>query len=312
MSMLAAPRRSVVSMVDELVNSPILGLAVAALIWSGNFVVGRALRHSITPLALNFWRWTIALAVLLPLTYGLLVQHRQLLVRHWKLIAGLGLTGIACFHTCVYLALATTTAANTALLLSVAPVLIVLVSWAMLGERISLPQVIGIGVSFIGAMALIVHGSVDSLAELGAGSGELWMLLGVLFWVAYSLLLKRVPKELPQPALLTVTAMAAVLFMLPFYLWLSADEGLLSLDRKTVWGILYMALFPSAVAFLLWNRGVARIGPSRAGTFIYLIPVFGAILAFAFLGEGLELYQLGSAAVIFLGIAAMNWKRAMA
>jgi drug/metabolite transporter (DMT)-like permease len=134
----------------------------------------------------------------------------------------------------------------------------------------------------------------------------------VLFWVAYSLLLKRVPKELPQPALLTSTAMAAVLFMLPFYLWVSPNEGLLSLDRKTIWGILYMALFPSAVAFLLWNRGVARIGPSRAGTFIYLIPVFGAILAFAFLGEGLELYQLGSAAVIFLGIAAMNWKRATA
>jgi drug/metabolite transporter (DMT)-like permease len=309
--MISEPRRSASSIAYDFVASPIIGLSAAALFWSGNFVVGRALRNTISPLSLNFWRWTIALAILLPLTYGLLKRHRLLILRHWKLIAFLGLTGIASFHTCVYLALTTTSAVNALLLLSLAPLLIVLVSWSVLGERVSLLQLLGITVSFVGATALIAHGSVSSLTALRFGTGDLWMLLAVVLWALYSLLLKRVPAELPQLALLSASTAVAVLLMLPVYLLAPSNEQLSSLDRQTLWAILYIALFASVLAFLLWNHGVSKIGPSKAGTFIYLMPVFGAVLAFAFLGEGLQVYQLGGGALIFLGIAVMNRKRAL-
>src|SRR6476469_6831808 len=124
-------RRSAGSIACDVVTSPIIGLSAAALFWSGNFLVGRALRNAISPLSLNFWRWTIALAILLPLTYGLLKRHRSLILRHWKLIVALGSTGIASFHTCVYLALTTTSAVNALLLLSLTPFLIVVISWSV-------------------------------------------------------------------------------------------------------------------------------------------------------------------------------------
>lgn len=303
-------RRSAGSIACDVVTSPIIGLSAAALFWSGNFIVGRALRNAISPLSLNFWRWTIALAILLPLTYGLLKRHRSLILRHWKLIVALGSTGIASFHTCVYLALTTTSAVNALLLLSVTPFLIVVISWSVLGERVSLAQLFGIMLSFVGAIALIARGSLSSLTALRFGTGDLWMLVAVVLWAIYSLLLKRVPKELPQRALLCASTVAAVLLMLPVYLLAPQNEQAFSLDRRTFLGILYIALFASVLAFLLWNRGVSRIGPSKAGAFIYLMPVFGAVLAFAFLGEGLQRYQLAGGALIFLGIAVMNRRQA--
>lgn len=301
-------KRSVSVLIGHL-TSPQVGLSAAALFWSGNFIVGRALRDEISPVSLNFWRWMIALAILLPFTLGSLWVHRQVILREWKLIAAIGLTGIAAFHTCVYLALATTTAINALLWLAMTPLLIVLGSWLVFQDRITLQQLLGIGVSLVGAIVLIAQGSMSLLMALRFNTGDLWMLLAVVLWAIYSLLLKRRPVELPQTALLSASTVAAILLMSPVYLWGLPSEQQLLPSTQVVWGLLYVSLFASVLAFLLWNNGVSRIGPSRAGTFIYLMPVFGAGLSVAFLGEGVQLFQLAGGVLVFSGIALMNWKR---
>jgi drug/metabolite transporter (DMT)-like permease len=85
-------------------------LALTTLLWSSNFVIGRAVRDDVSPATLNFLRWAIALAILVPATFGDLRAHRALLARNWKLIAMLGFTGIAAFQTLCYVALTMTTA----------------------------------------------------------------------------------------------------------------------------------------------------------------------------------------------------------
>jgi drug/metabolite transporter (DMT)-like permease len=262
-----------------------------------------------SPLSINLLRWAIALAVLLPVTLGGLRRHRQLIARHWKLIGVLGLTGIAAFQTLVYLALSTTTAINTLLLLSLAPAMIALASWAVLGERTSAAQLLGIAVAFAGALILVARGNIGAIAALSFGSGDLWMLLAVILWTAYSLLLKQAPRELPHLVLLAASCAAAVALMLPLYLWLAPSGRMLPADWQSWCGLLYIALAASVPPFLLWNRGVASIGPSRAGSFIYLMPLFGAVLAFLFLGEEPQAYQLAGGIAIFAGIAVMNSKR---
>lgn len=301
-------KRSVSVLIGYLA-SPHVGLSAAALFWSGNFIVGRALRDAISPLSLNFWRWLIALAILLPFTHGSLWVHRQVILREWKLITAIGLTGIAAFHTCVYLALVTTSAVNALLLLAMTPLLIVLGSWLVFQDRITLQQLLGIGVSLVGAIALIAQGSMSVLMALRFSAGDLWMLLAVVLWAIYSLLLKRRPVELPQTALLSASTVAAILLMSPLYSWGLFSEQQSLPSTQVVWGLLYVSLFASVLAFLLWNNGVSRIGPSRAGTFLYLMPVFGAVLSVAFLGEGVQLFQLVGGTLVFSGIAVMNWKR---
>ena len=292
----------------QLLASPYLGLTLAALLWSGNFVVGRALRGQIEPLALNFWRWTIGLAVLLLFTHGLVWAHRRALLRHWKLVTALGLTGMAVFHTCAYIALQTTTALNAILLLVLAPLSTAFGAWVVFREPLGPGQKLGLGVSLAGAVLLIARGNIEGLTHLHFSVGDLWMVFGVGIWTIYSLLLKKRPPALPQAVLLTASCATGVACMLPVYVWMQWGAPLPHLSTAGLWGLLYIAIMASPLAFYFWNRGVAHIGPSRASTFIYLMPFFGALLSFVFLGEGVHGYQVAGGALVFLGIALMNWR----
>lgn len=291
--------------------SPYVGLTTAALLWSGNFVIGRALRDQISPLTLNFWRWTIALGVLLLFTHGLLWAHRRIVLREWKLMVALGFTGVAAFQTCVYLALVTTSALNALLLLVTTPLLTVFGAWALFRDPVTTRQLIGLGVSLVGAVLLIARGSLSLLMGLQFGTGDLWMLLAVALWTAYSLLLKKRPAELPQSVLLTASAITGIIGMLPVYISTQIGEELPRLSTQAVWGLLYVSLFASVLAFLCWNRGVSKLGPNRASTFIYLMPLFGAVLSLIFLGEGVQGYQVTGGMLIFFGVVLMNWRRSV-
>ena len=296
-------------MLRSRIASPAAGVLFAVLLWSGNFVVGRALRHELPPVAINFWRWTIAAAILLPFAWDELRRQAPLLARHWKLLAALALTGIASFQTLVYVALSETTTVNTLLMLSLAPLSIAFASWALHDERLSKPQLFGAALSLWGAVTLITNGRWESIARLSLDRGELWMLLAVVLWTCYSLLLRRIPPALPPLAVLSATSAIGVLLMLPVYLGLHSAGALQAMDHSGWAGLLYIALFASVPPFFLWNRGVARIGPSRAGAFLNLMPVFGALLAFVFLGEAVRSYQLIGGGLILSGIAAMNRMR---
>lgn len=285
---------------------PYLALAGAALFWAGNFVVGRALRGDIAPVVLSFWRWTVALLILLPLSYRQVAQHRTLLLREWKLLVALGVTGVAVFQTAVYTALQTTLALNALLLLSLTPVAIVSGSWLVFREMLTRWQLLGVLLSLLGAVILIARGSLDTLLHLQLNPGDGWMFLAVVMWAIYSILLRRRPAQLPQLALLTGSVIAGWVLLLPLYLVTTAAGAGIALSWPNLLGIGYVALFASVLAFLSWNNGVARIGPNRAGVFIHLMPVFGALLSFFFLGEGIALFHIVGALFVFSGIACMS------
>ena len=283
-------------------------LTLTALLWSTNFIIGRAVRDDVSPTALNFLRWAIALLILVPITLRDLQAHRATLMRHWKLIALLGFTGIAAFQTLGYVALTTTTALNTILLLALAPLAIVAVSWLALGERVTRVQTLGLGISLVGAAVLILHGDPATLAEMRFNAGDLWMLLAVVLWAVYSVLLRRRPAEVPPLALHTMSVAAGTLWMLPAFGW-QAMHGSALPSSLAVWmAVGFIAVFSSALAHGLWVRGVAKIGPNRAGVFIHLIPVFGAVLAITFLGEELAAYHAAGAALALCGIVLTSRK----
>jgi drug/metabolite transporter (DMT)-like permease len=289
------------------VKSPVLGLTLAVLFWSGNFIVGRALREDISPLTLNLWRWIIALAILLPFTLRTLIQHRHQLARLWLLLLSLAFTGIACFQTFVYLALITTTAVNALLLLCLTPVLIIIGNWLLYRDRATWLQIAGMAVAFAGAVMLIARGDLRALTTLRFGTGDLWMLVAIVMWAVYSLLVKKKPVDTPQTVLLSASTLIAVLLMLPVAIL--TDQLTVTLNPHTTWGILYVAIFPSVLAFLLWNRGVIQIGPGRTGTLMYLMPFFGAALSLLFLDEKIQLYQLAGGALVLGGVIVLNWRQ---
>ena len=283
-------------------DSNYAALTLTALLWSTNFIIGRAVRDDVSPTALNFLRWAIALLILVPITLRDLQVHRATLLRHWKLVAVLGFTGIAAFQTLGYVALATTTALNTILLLALAPLAIVALSWLAFGERVTRVQALGLGISLVGAAVLILHGDPATLAEMSFNAGDLWMLLAVVLWAVYSVLLRRRPAEVPPLALHTASVAAGTLWMLPAFGWQATHGSALPSSMAAWMAVGFIAVFSSAFAHALWVRGVATIGPNRAGVFIHLIPVFGAVLAITFLGEEPAAYHAAGAALALCGI----------
>ena len=282
--------------------SPYLLLTGTALFWSGNFIAGRAGRDELPPVALNFWRWTLALTILAALTAGPLWRHRSVIRRHWRLLLGLSATGIVAFHGFTYTALQTTEAINAVLVLSATPMAIVVVAWLMFRDTITARMALGIVVAMAGAVTVIARGDVSVLLGLQANPGDLWMLAAALSWAAYSVLLKRRPEDLPPLVLLTATVIVGLALQLPIYLYTLAIGQRIVPTVSSIATIAYVAVFASVLAYIFWNRGVREVGPSRAGVFIHLMPLFGAVLAVVFLGERIAWYHLAGGGLIVLGI----------
>ena len=277
-----------------------IALAGAALFWSGAFIAARALRDDIDPALLTLLRWGLALLAFLPLVGAKAWRCRAVVRREWKLVAGLGITGLAAFHTLTNLAMHTTTALNAILMLSLVPATI-LVGGALSGaSRPSARQWAGTAVSLAGAGVLITRGSVDVLLGLDLVRGDLWMVVGVLLWTAYSLLLRRRPADLPPDVALMASIVPALVVLLPVALLGGAK--LPAPTPVVVGAVLYIAVFASLIAFSLWAYGVAAIGPERAGQYVHLMPIFGAVLSTVLLGEHVVAAQLAGGAFVFAGL----------
>ena len=284
----------------DLLASPTAGLALATLLWSGNFIVGRALRYAIDPLDLNFWRWLIAVAVLLPFTARALVQQWPVIRRHGVFVAALGLSGLAVPHACIYTALQTTTALNALLLLNLAPLLVALGAYLLFGQRLHRGQWMGLGLAMAGAVTLIASGRIETLLTLELRPGDLWMLPAVVGAAAHMLLLRNTPARLTQAPLLAASALAALVWMLPLVLMKGIPP--VPRDPVVIASLGYVGVLASALAFWLWNRGVARIGPVRSAAYMFLMPVYAALLSSNFLDEAVQRHQVAGGALVLAGL----------
>lgn len=284
-------------------GSPHLLLVLNMVFWSGNWIVGRAFRDDFSPLGLNFWRWTIALAVLLPFAWRNIWETRAAILTEWKALLGMGILGISLFNMIIYLGLRYTTAVNGVLIHSSQPVVIVLLSWMLLGDRISKRQGVGIAVSLAGVLVLVSQGDIENLLGLSFNRGDIVMALGVPVWGLYTILLRRKPAGLNPIGLLAVLFAIGTAILAPGYiaaeLWVRPQ---VNLNLVSMGGLLYVGLISSVLGLVFYNNGVAALGPAVAGLFLHLIPVFTIVLAWLILGEALQWYHFPGVALIFGGI----------
>jgi drug/metabolite transporter (DMT)-like permease len=283
-------------------NNAYLLLAAVALFWAGNSIVGRAVRETIPPFTLALGRWTGALIILSPFAWRHVRRDRTTLLRHGKATLLLGLSGVAAFNALLYSGLHYTTATNGLLIQSAMPPIILLLGYLLYGEPAGGRQVLAVILSMIGVVIIVARGRFETLARLHIGIGDALVLAAVIAWSLYTVLLRLRPPVHPL-SFLAVTFAIGILAMLP----LSAIEW--ASGARIAWGVgslaalLYVAVFPSLVAYLLFNRSVGLIGAAPAGQVLNLTPVFGALLAMALLGEPVELFHFAGMILILAGIA---------
>ncbi len=285
-------------------------LAAAPLLWAGNAVTGRLVHEMVPPLTLNFIRWLLAFAILLPLAWRVL-RPGSPIWPHWRRYAMLGLLGIGCYNALQYMALQTSTPLNVTLVGSGLPVWMLAVGALFFGAPVTRRHVAGALLSIAGVLVVLSRGEWGQLMALRLVPGDLFMVLATVCWAFYSWLLVRTS----EPASVRTDWAAFLLAQMVFGLaWSGAFTGAewALAPRHIAWGwplaaaLAFIAVGPAVLAYRCWGVGVQRAGPAVAGFFINLTPLFAAVLSAAFLGEVPHLYHAAAFLLIVAGIVASS------
>lgn len=285
-----------------------LMLGLVMLFWAGNSIVGRAVHDEIPPFTLALVRWTGALVLLCPFALRHMIAERAIITRHWRAILLLGLLGIAAFNALLYSGLRHTTAANALLLQALIPPLVLLLGALFFRDRASRAQIAGVALSTLGVVAIVFRSDPMAIIQLRFGQGDGLILIACLAWAIYTVCLRLRPPLHPASFLFMTFAIGA-LAMAPLSL------GEMRMGATVAWGppvlaaFAYVALFPSLIAYFLYNSAVAQIGAGAAGQTISLMPLFGALLAIFLLDEELQAYHIMGMVLILGGVTVAGWKQ---
>ncbi|MFT4241527.1 MAG: DMT family transporter [Acidovorax sp.] len=288
-------------------------LVTAPLLWAGNAVIGRLVHDLISPLALNFIRWVLAFAILLPLARPVL-RRGSPLWPHWRRYALLGLLGIGLYNAFQYMALQTSTPINTTLVGSSMPVWMLAVGALCFGAPVTRRQLAGALLSMCGVLIVLSRGEWAQLLALRLVPGDLLMVLATVSWAFYSWLLPATREPASVRGDWAAFLMAQVLFGLG---WSGAFAGAewAAGRAHAEWGwplaaaLAFIAVGPAVLAYRFWGAGVQRAGPAVAGFFSNLTPLFAALLSAAFLGETPRLFHAVAFALIVGGIVVSSSRR---
>ncbi|RWR52494.1 DMT family transporter [Sinirhodobacter ferrireducens] len=280
----------------------IAALALPPLFWAGNFIVARAARGEVPPMALSCVRWGLALLCMLPFAWPYLKRDAAWYRENWKLVALVGIPGVTGFNTLVYVGLQYTTATNGMLLNSTIPVLILVLGALFWGRKMRALQAFGLLVSTFGVAVIILHGEWQRLVTLEFSRGDLIIFVAMICWALYTLGLTRIPASVNRLGLLAVHSAMTLVLLAPFLGLEIAAGRVPSFSGAGIAAMLYVGVVPSVLATLLYMRAVSIAGPARAGQFIHLLPVYGAVLSTLFLGEELHLYHAVGFGAILAGI----------
>ncbi|WP_347303081.1 DMT family transporter [Croceibacterium sp. TMG7-5b_MA50] len=276
-------------------------LGLVMVLWAGNSIVARAFRLDIPPFTLALGRWVIASAIILPFAWGQLRQDRAALLRSWHVVLLLGLLGIGAFNALLYTGLQYSTATNALLLQALTPALVTVLDRVLFGTRTTPLRVLGIVASIAGVATIVFAGDLAAAMRLALRRADLFLLGSAMVWTFYTLLLRLKP-PVAGTSLVAVTFVIGILAMAPLAMWEWARGLTVNWSGGVVGAFLYVGILPSLVSYLIYNWAAGVVGPARATQTLTLMPLFGAILSAALLGEALHPYHFAGMALIVAGI----------
>ena len=290
-------------------NLAYLFLILATIFWSGNFIVGKAASiFEIPPFSLNFYRWLFAGLILLPFTFKELILKKNYIFKNLGFFIILGITSITIFNSIVYYSLHYTQVISGVLMISTIPVWIIFISSILKIEKTNIFQIIGVGLSLLGVIFIITKADLNLIKNLDFNKGDLTMVVAMFSWAIYSALLKKKTYEISQITLLQVVIITGLIFLIPIYIIEMNLGNVIKLDKPFLLTLTYVVLFPGLASFFFWINGIALIGANRAGAFLHLMPIFGAIMAMVIFKEKFMFYHILGAIFIISGITLSNKK----
>lgn len=282
-------------------------LTLPPLFWAGNAVFARMIVGEMPPMALSLARWVLALLLFLPFVWRPLRAAWPTLKAHWRDVLWISLTGVAAYNSLQYVAVQTSTAVNITLIAASTPVFALLIGVWFFGERARGAQWAGAAISMTGVLWVLLRGDLANITQLSFVRGDLVMIAANITWAIYTWLLRKRRPQVPFAPFLAAQMIVGSLMIVPLVL---AEAAIA--PAPTIWSpavlavIVYVALFPSLVAYYCWDRGVARVGAVIPVHFANLTPIFAALLSTVLLGEAPQAYHLVGLVAIIAGIQVAN------
>jgi drug/metabolite transporter (DMT)-like permease len=289
-------------------NQPYLLLCITAICWAGNAIVGRLAAGHIPPVTLSFLRWSAAFLIILPFAWKHLVRDWGVIRKHLGIMIMLSITGISAFNTLQYWALEHTQALNTLLLQSAAPLVVAVWSLILLGVRLTLAQALGVLLSLCGVLVILLHGDLTTLSKIEFNKGDLIFVVALVIFALYSVLTLKRP-QIHGLSVAGFTFGCGALMLIPFFIWELTARPVMQLNTNNLLSLFYVAVFPSTLAYLCFNRGVQLIGANRAAPFFHAVPVFGAVMSIALIGEHPQPFHFVGFALVLAGVFAASRKQ---
>ena len=285
-------------------------LVLTTLFWSGNFIVGKsASMYEIPPFSLNFYRWFFAGLILFPFTFNEILNKKNYILENIGFFIILGITSITIFNSIVYYSLYYTQVISGVLMISTIPVWIIFISTILKIEKSNSFQIFGVILSLTGVIFIITKADLRLIKNLEFNKGDLTMVIAMFAWALYSALLKKKKYEISQIALLQVVIISGLVFLVPIYFIEMSLGNLITLDKPFYLTLAYVVIFPGLASFFFWIKGISIIGANRAGVFLHLMPIFGAIMAIIIFDEKFMFYHFLGALFIIAGITLSNKNR---
>src|SRR6266700_934145 len=290
-----------------LANQPYVLLSITAMCWAGNAIVGRLAAGHIAPVTLSFLRWSLAFLVILPFAWKHLARDWNAIRSRLGTMIVLSITGIGAFTSLQYWSLELTTALNTLLLQSAGPLIVAVWSLVLFGVRLTLAQACGVVLSLTGVLVILLHGDLTTLENIEFNKGDLIFIVALVIFAFYSVLSRKRP-DIHGLSFVAFTFGCGAACLIPLLIWELFARPVMQINAGNLLSLFYVAVFPSTLAYLCFNRGVQLIGANRAAPFFHVVPVFGTVMSIVFLGERPQAFHFIGFALVLTGVFVASRK----
>ncbi|HLS07729.1 DMT family transporter [Lentibacillus sp.] len=278
-------------------------MVFVVIFYAGNILTGKAI-NELPPFTIAFFRLVVAFMIMLPFGLRSGWAYRHKFLEYKKPFMMMTLTGITFFNTFIYGALQFTTSTNVSVLETVIPVATVVLSAILLKERLRNVQLAGVFVSLIGAVWVVLDGDIFSIANMDWNIGDGIMIGAIGSWAVYSILVKKYIHLFPQFGALFVMSGISIVVLLPIVIveWAIAGVPMELTAPANITGLVYLGIFPSFIALVLYNRGVEALGASQASVFLNFLPIVTMIGAYLWLDETITIMKMAGALTVIFGV----------
>lgn len=277
-------------------------MILVVIFYAGNILIGKAI-NELPPFTIAFFRLVIAFLIVFPIAWRSAWKNKGLFLQYKKPFLLMTLSGVTFFNTFIYGSLQFTTTSNVAVLETIIPALTVVLSAILLKEKLITIQWMGVCISLFGALWVVMDGRIFQLASMDWNPGDGIMIGAIISWSVYSIMVKKYMHLFPSFAALLVMTGISIVVLLPIVAVEWFIVGLPSLFQTDLMlGLIYIGVFPSFIALILFNRAVGILGASRSSIFLNLLPVFTIIGAYFWLGEQITSMQITGALIVIAGV----------